>query len=153
MIPSRAYGRGECRPHRGRHDGDHLSGLSAEHGEAEDRVVVRVDDGFHEAPCLGQLSGARHGGHWQGRDTNGDAALMRLRLAQAGTAGLRFDETRHPAERWARAQRDRKTERYWTWFACMLTMMSHEVTAVSHRLRHAGPSAQKRYGSNACPTS
>jgi hypothetical protein len=40
---------GERCPHRGLHDRDHLSGLS----EAEDGVVIHVDDGLHEATCLG----------------------------------------------------------------------------------------------------
>ena len=83
---------GERRLHRGLHDSDHLSGLSAEHGEADDRVVVHVDDGLHEAACLGQRSGAQHGGRWQSRNPNGDSALTRLRLAQADTAELRFDK-------------------------------------------------------------
>src|SRR3954451_23660533 len=79
-----AQGRvGETRRDRdldGRHDG---VGLGGERGEAEDAIALGGDQRLVEAARLGEGPGAEDGGHRDLRETVGDPATLRLRLAQA----------------------------------------------------------------------
>src|SRR4051794_11192561 len=79
-----AQGRvGETRRDRdldGRYDG---AGLGGERGKAEDAIALGGDQRLVETARLGQGPGAKDGGRRDLRETVGDPATLRLRLAQA----------------------------------------------------------------------
>ena len=80
------------RHHRGVDNRQHLSGLSADHGEAENAVVALPNESLHEALGLARRLRAQHRFHRQLGDARLDAPTLGFTLAQAHMRERRIGE-------------------------------------------------------------
>jgi hypothetical protein len=69
------------RRHRGVHNGHHFAGLSADHGEAENAVVILSDQRLHETVGLAGRLRPEHGFHRQLGDARFHALTFRFAFA------------------------------------------------------------------------
>ena len=90
-MASRSPGIGHAGQHRRLHHGHHLTGLRAEHGEAQDAVALRVDEGLHEAAASrrSSASAARHSSAAWRRAPRPRGGRPRVRSGRHGRAAGR----------------------------------------------------------------